>query len=179
MNSEQMKALGIKEVFLPIDEFPNYEVSNYGNVRNRKTGKNLKNNVDINGYHYVFIRKSKIGTKFLRFKVHRLVADAFLNNVRNKKCVDHIDNNPINNCEFNLRYASISENNFNMVLRSDNTSGMKGISWKASRNKWHAYINAKGQRYNLGHYSLLDDAKQARQIKAKELFGEYINQCEL
>ena len=31
-----MKQLGINEVFLPIDGFHNYEVSNYGNFRNIK-----------------------------------------------------------------------------------------------------------------------------------------------
>lgn len=30
MNCKQMKALGIKEAYLPIDDIPNYEVSNYG-----------------------------------------------------------------------------------------------------------------------------------------------------
>lgn len=38
MNSKQMKQLGINEIYLPIDGFYNYEVSNYGNVRNRLTG---------------------------------------------------------------------------------------------------------------------------------------------
>jgi hypothetical protein len=179
MNSEQMKNLGIVEAYLPIDGFESYEVSNYGNVKSKVTNKILKPGIDKNGYCYVFIRKSKMNSKFTRFKVHRLVADVFLNNPNNKKFVDHIDNNPLNNCDFNLRYATISENNFNTVLRSDNTSGIKGISWKANRNKWHAYINVNGNRYNLGHFESLEDAKQARQNKAKDLFGEFLNRCEI
>jgi hypothetical protein len=51
MNNKQMKKHGIVEVFLPIiDDFPNYEVSNYGNVRNFKSGGILKlgkNKLDI------------------------------------------------------------------------------------------------------------------------------------
>ncbi len=51
MNSEQMKNLGIIEVFLPIDDFPNYEVSNYGNVRNSINNRILKPIVNKkNGY---------------------------------------------------------------------------------------------------------------------------------
>ncbi len=41
MNCKQMKALGIKEAYVTIDDFPNYEVSNYGNVKNKKTGRVL------------------------------------------------------------------------------------------------------------------------------------------
>ncbi len=34
--------------------------------------------------------------------IHRLVLNAFENNCENKAFVDHIDNNPLNNCLFNL-----------------------------------------------------------------------------
>lgn len=47
-----MKKLGINEIFLPINGFENYEVSNYGNVRNAKTSKVLKTGRS-NGYCFV------------------------------------------------------------------------------------------------------------------------------
>lgn len=50
MNSEQMKKLGIVEVFLPIDHFPNGEISNYGNVENSKTGRILRAGKNKFGY---------------------------------------------------------------------------------------------------------------------------------
>ena len=34
------------------------------------------------------------------------------------------------------------------------------------------YLNDK--RYHIGYFDNIEDAKQARQIKAKEFFGEYI-----
>lgn len=74
MNSEQMKMIVIKEFYLPIEGFHNYEVPNYGNVRIRKTERILKNNVDFRGYHYVFLQNEQLNT-YVRFKVHRLVAN--------------------------------------------------------------------------------------------------------
>jgi hypothetical protein len=53
MNSEPMKQFGINEVFLPIDGFNNYEVSNYGNVRNKSTGRILKVIESNTGYYNV------------------------------------------------------------------------------------------------------------------------------
>lgn len=43
--------------------------------------------------------------------VHRLVAEAFIENKENKKFVDHIDFNKSNNCVSNLRWVSVEENN--------------------------------------------------------------------
>ncbi len=39
--------------------------------------------------------------------------------------MDHIDNDPSNNCLFNLRFVTKNENDFNSSIRSDNKSGVK------------------------------------------------------
>jgi hypothetical protein len=176
MNCEKMKQLGIDEVFLPIDGFPNYEVSNYGNVRNIKKNIILKPYLR-EGYGVVdlfFHGKNRSPTL-----VHRLVITTFENNNDHKPFVDHIDNNKSNNCLFNLRFVTYRENNFNKSMRSDNSSGIKGISWRKDLNKWRAYININNKRIYLGSFDDINDAKKARQKKARELFGEYINKCEL
>ena len=180
MNSEQMKQLGIKEVFLPIDDFPNYEVSNYGNVRNSKTGKNLKGCLDIGGYYQVSLCDGGYNNPSKQ-RVHKLVLLAFQNrnNEANKMFVDHIDNNRSNNCIFNLRYVTGQENNFNSSKRSDNTSGYKGVHLHKKLNKWRSVIYINGKCIHIGLFDNIEDAKQARQNKARELFGEYINKCEL
>ncbi len=56
-----MKKVGINEVYIPINDFQNYEVSNCGNVR---TGHVLKHGIDKHGYCYVCNRKSEINSKF-------------------------------------------------------------------------------------------------------------------
>jgi hypothetical protein len=177
MNSEQMKKIGIIEVYMPIDEFPNYEVSNYGNVRNKKTGKMFKPSIDRGGYYFVGLYNND--KKRVHVNIHRLVLTTFESNYNNKQCIDHMDNNRLNNCLFNLRFVTRQENQFNMSMASNNTSGVKGVYWKAERNKWCSRITLNGKTIHLGHFDNIDDAKQARQNKAKKLFGEYINKCEL
>jgi hypothetical protein len=176
MNSEQMKTLGIIEVFLPIDDFPNYEVSNYGNVRNRLNNKLL--NKHLSGLYYAVELFNNSG-KELQMHIHKLVTNAFLSNNENKKCVNFIDKNKLNCCEFNLRYATYSENQGNQLLSRVNTSGVKGVTWNKRVKKWHAQIRVNGKTKSLGLYDSIEDAKKARQKKARELFGEYINKCEL
>ena len=91
------------EIWKPIKNYEElYEVSSLGRVRSldRETidsmgrkqyfkGKVLKPQYDRYGYLYVPLNKS--GKK--KFKVHRLVAEAFIPNPDNKPCVDHINTN--------------------------------------------------------------------------------------
>ncbi len=177
MNSEQMKKIGIVEVFLPIDDFPSYEVSNYGNVRNIKSGRILKPGKNKLGYLRVDLCNN--GEKSSQ-RVHRFVIKAFENNCENKSFVDHIDNDKLNNCLFNLRYATKSENQHNRSLNTKNTSSVKGVSWRKDAKKWQAKIRLPmtNKQIHLGYFDNLEDAKIARQNEARELYGEYINKCE-
>lgn len=77
-----------KEIWRTIDEFPNYEVSNLGNVRNKKTKRVLKPVKNNEGYLYVNI-KNKEGS-YKHPSIHRLVAAAYIPNPENKPTVDHI-----------------------------------------------------------------------------------------
>ena len=89
-----------------IADYPNYEVSTKGEVRNSKTNLILKPAV-TNGYYRVDIY-NEINNKSMF--VHRLVAIAFIPLVEGKDQVDHIDRNKLNNNVSNLRWASCSDN---------------------------------------------------------------------
>jgi hypothetical protein len=94
------------EKWIDIEFDPRYEVSNLGDVRNKKTGRILKQVNLTNGY-----RQVNVSSKHRHQYVHRLVANAFIPNPDNKPEVDHIDKNRSNNNVDNLRWASHQENN--------------------------------------------------------------------
>ncbi len=163
------------ETYKNIEGFENYSVSDYGNVRNNKTGRIIKGR-DTNGYLQVGLMKNKIR----HFKlIHRLIAEVFLLNPENKKCVDHIDNNTQNNNLINLRFATSQENSQNRAINKNNTSGTKGVFWNKNKNKWTAHIKINGKSINLGSFLNKDDAINIRIQRAKDEFGEFLNKCEL
>ena len=163
------------EQYRIIKGFENYSVSNLGNIKNNKTDRILKPQINTHGYYQVCLCQD--GKKFTK-RIHKLVAEYFIANPFNKECVDHIDNNKLNNNIDNLRWASYQENSMNSKLNSNNTSKYKGICYSKLFNRWNAYITINGKMKNLGYFKNLEDAINARVEKAQELFGEYINSCE-
>ena len=81
--------------------------------------------------------------------------------------IDHINRVRSDNRLANLRECSRAENCQNTAARFGNTSGHKGVSWVAKRQKWLAQIVIGGKNVNLGRYTTLEDAIAAR--RAAEL----------
>ena len=98
-----------KELWVTI--FDSYEVSNYGRIRNKLTGRLLGGTLRPDGYYQVSL--SQANTKKKVYLVHRLIAMAFIQNPENKPQVDHIDGNKQNNNASNLRWATDYENQHN------------------------------------------------------------------
>lgn len=91
-----------KEEWKEINGFPNYRISNLGNVYNINSNEYIKpfNN---NGYKRVnlyYNRKQK------SIYVHRLVAEAFLDNFNNCRVINHKDEDKTNNCVNNLEWCT-------------------------------------------------------------------------
>ena len=86
-----------------------YEVSNFGNVRSLKFGKikYLKPADDGNGYNHVILCKN--GQK-KHFRIHRLVANAFIDNPKNLPQINHKDENKLNNKVENLEWCNNKSN---------------------------------------------------------------------
>lgn len=154
------------EHFLNIDGYDNYQVSNFGRVRNSTTGRILKGSVDAWGYRNVSLWKDK---KMKIHKVHKLVANEFLDKIDGKQYVDHIDKNRLNNIVENLRWVSSSENSRNRSMMANNTSNFKGICYHKRHQKYLARIGHEGTRYHLGYFDTAEDAAKAYDAKAKEL----------
>jgi hypothetical protein len=92
------------EIWKDIEEFPGYQVSNYGRVIG-KTGKILKGFIS-KGYMYMGYRVN--GKKKSRL-IHRSLAIAFIPNPKNKPTVNHINGNKLDNRVENLEWATYKE----------------------------------------------------------------------
>ena len=91
----------MKEIYKAFEK--NYAVSNYGNIKNTRTGRILKLRKNPNGYLKTNISvNGKIQTVF----VHRLVALMFLPNTNKLALVNHKDENKQNNCINNLEWCT-------------------------------------------------------------------------
>lgn len=95
-----------------------YLVSNTGKVKTAKTGRILKPAVDQRGYERVCLFKMD---RCKTFKVHRLVATAFIPNEEMKAQVNHKDGNKRNNCVENLEWMTNAEN-----MHHANVNGLRG-----------------------------------------------------
>jgi hypothetical protein len=80
---------------------------------------------------------------------------------------DHENKNKRDYRKSNLRQVTRLQNNFNLPIRIDNTSGHKGVSWHRKNKNWVAQIHLHGQHIHLGSFANKEDAIAAR--KAGEL----------
>lgn len=86
---------------------PKKWVSGKGCVREIKKPVKMSMSFDNSGYRVVGLRK---GDNLKQYKVHRLVAIAFIPNPLNKPCVNHIDGDKGNNKLENLEWVTVKEN---------------------------------------------------------------------
>lgn len=127
------------ETFVEIKNFPNYSVSDLGNVRSNKSGRILKPDIQTKlTYRRVTLSSKGVTT---RKPVHRLVAEAFISNPLNKPYVNHIDNDPANNAISNLEWVTHSENMLHCTAqgRGSSSAGALGTA-KAKRAKREAQL---------------------------------------
>lgn len=95
------------------------------------------------------------------------------------KKYDHIDRNPFNNRRHNLRAATNSQNSMNRSMRDDNSSGVIGVSWKKSNQKWVSYICVDGKQIYIGIFDNKNDAIIERLKAEIKYFGEFAPQKHL
>lgn len=108
-----------------------YEVSNLGKVKslnfNHKNREKTLKPWFCLGYNFVILSKDK---KVKNYRVHRLVAIAFIPNPENKATVNHKNWTPTDNRLENLEWATYSENNLHA----------QRILWTNTGNLWNTWI---------------------------------------
>ena len=88
-----------------------YLVTENGNVINSKRGKTLKPKLTRFGYYEVVLSNQTDGIRNVTYKsVHRLVAEAFIDNPNNLKQVNHKNGNKLDNNVNNLEWCTAKQN---------------------------------------------------------------------
>ena len=166
-----------KEIWKDIKGYEGfYQVSNLGRVRgldrvvnhgSHNTTRKIKGRIikaGNNGTGYLFSPLQKDG-KVKQVCVHRLVAQAFIPNPKNKPQVNHKDKVRDNNKSSNLEWCTVRENICYSGLNIKKTSKYTGVCWHKFSKSWRAAIDINGKRIELGNYKTEELAKEAYQHK--------------
>lgn len=147
-----------------------YEVSNLGHVRNSQRVMLIPN---PDGGGYLKINLWKEG-KYKTYRVHRLVADAFVEkSCYKQKWVDHLNGVTTDNRAVNLRWVTNSQNQMNAKQRDNTKSGVKGVRWNARKQKWYASICVNRRQISKGYFANIEDAIAKRKELEELYHGEY------
>lgn len=101
--------------------------------------------------------------------MHRII-----NKTPERFVTDHINGNGLDNRRSNLRTATIRQNVINNRMRSDNTSGYRGVTWDKSRKKWKVQTTHNNKQINIGRFDTVNEAYLAYLSKDHELRGEEV-----
>lgn len=152
----------------PLSHFKDERIMNWWNTRyaGKKAGSihKLKNS---NTNYYLIGLKNKL------YQLHRIIFFMFNGYIidGDRNMIDHIDRNGLNNSISNLRLVTRSENLNNCGVRKKeinkrkkyktNTSGIPGIHFDKSQNKWAVRITINKKRKCIGYYNTIEEAKIA------------------
>lgn len=112
--------------------------------------KNIEFIFDLDDY-------DRVSKKYWKFSCGYIYADKLLklhNFIMNHEptkflVVDHINRNPLDNRKENLRIISQQNNAINSSIGKNNTSGIIGVYFDNSKNKWRATLKIDGKQKTL------------------------------
>ena len=103
--------------------------------------------------------------------LHRVIAERMGLDLSSQ--IDHEDGDPSNNCRYNLRSATQTQNKANSKLYSNNKTRLKGVT--RARYRWRSRIRVEGKLIHLGYFDTAKDAHKAYCRAADKYFGEFAN----
>ncbi len=178
------------EIWVRVKEYPNYEVSTYGNIRNIKTLRVLKYYLR-NGYPSVSLSNNGI---IKTVNIHRIVGISFLE--KNDLVINHKDGNKENNHVENLEFVSYKNNTLhaienkltkihvnkvkqykmenNELIYINEFSSIKEASIKSGISDKHIGSVCRGNRKSTGGYIWKYSDKEVNIINPLNIVGKEI-----
>ena len=142
--------------------FENYDIDKDGNVYNIRKNIKLKPYKNKKGYYVVKLynkKKLKNKTKSKDKTIHKLLAECYILNPKNKKCIDHIDRNTINNNLNNLRWVTHQEN---MMNKRKYKNGVNNKNIYKYEYGWRVLIRRNNKAIVCKKFKKLEDAIEYR-----------------
>lgn len=175
------------EIWKPISGYEDlYEVSSEGRVRSfdrliERThagqtnyilkGRVMKTRPDKDGYMLVTLNSDGIARTF---KVHRLVAEAFISNPKGLPQVDHDDGRRSNNRMTNLKWSTVRDNLLSRKAIRISSSGHKGVRVRGE--KFVAYANDP-KTFAYTHLGTFDDINAAIAARSNYMEAQIGSTC--
>ena len=157
------------------------EISDYGDVwRGEFTSlkgrhcprKQLAQN---NQKGYLSVGFTKASGEYCRMSVHRLVAEAFIDDFHPDLWVDHINGIRDDNRASNLRMVTPQQNHRGRYRKIQGASSRyRGVTWERSRRKWKASIYINKRSINLGSFE--DEQQAALAFDRAAILGGFLRE---
>jgi hypothetical protein len=174
----------MEEIWKDIEGYEGYyQISNLGRVKSLsriinsvKTTYNskeiiLRNGIASNGYEFAILC---VNYKKVKISIHRFVAIYFIENPKNKPCVNHINGIKTDNKVENLEWVTYSENSYHAVR----TGLLYNSDFQRFRAKEANGIKVINKLNNRVYSSIIDAAKDYKMDNstlAKMLKGKALN----
>ncbi|WP_428304640.1 hypothetical protein [Lacipirellula sp.] len=122
---------------------------------------------------YYAQRNIRRGGKWTSQLMHQFIAELIGLDLSNGRTVDHENHNTLDNTRGNLRSATRTEQQRNKRKRTDNSSGLIGVTWHKASQKWNAQARVNGRNKSLGLFDDLISAGWVRDNYVKQHHGEF------
>lgn len=133
-----------QEIWKKIKNLDNYEASSHGRIKNIKENKILNLSKNNNGYLFFY---PKINGKFKKTRVHRIIAETFLNK-ENFKCMSYEDRNLINFDKLQVNHKDENKTN-NRIENLEWCTSSYNINYGDRNIKTKNKLSKKVKQYDL------------------------------
>ena len=103
---------------------------------------------------------------------YRVAFEELVGEIPKGYSIDHLCHNPACVRPDHLRAATHQQNMANRKGAHKNSkSGIRGVFWKKSKQKWHVQIKVNGRDIHIGYFTSIDDAEKASIAARRKYFG--------